>query len=164
MATVEIPLRPGDRPETTDTNPHSQISQPIPRDVHDKLAEQAFSLPYVSERPSRVSVPGTRSLVLSQEAAGGPPEAFLSETEFCHLHSPEDGSLHMALPPAIVEEAKEQGWAETHPVAEMGLIPKTVVLVYGPRDEDELATVLKFVGESYTFARGVDDIEFPWEG
>lgn len=42
----------------------------------------------------------------------------------------------MALPPALAAEAIHQGWAEVHPVARLGLIPPTLVMIYAPRDEE----------------------------
>jgi hypothetical protein len=65
-----------------------------------------------------------------------------------------DGSLHAALPPEVAEEAVEKGWAEQHPVARLGYIPENVVMVYAPRDEQELGIVLKLVEESRRYAAG----------
>lgn len=74
-------------------------------------------------------------------------------TEFAHVHPPYDGSLHLMLPPEAVEEAVATGWAEPHPVARRGLLPPAV-MVYAPRDEAELGTVLRILAASYAFARG----------
>ena len=41
------------------------------------------------------------------------------------------------------------GWAEPHQYGDFG----TELLVYGPRDDEELAIVLGFVAESVAFAR-----------
>jgi hypothetical protein len=82
-----LPLRAGDRPRTTPTNPHTQLDQQ-PTDSHwiDELARRVFALPGVVEEPSRISVPGARALVLAPGEATGPPEAFLIDREFAHLH------------------------------------------------------------------------------
>ena len=113
-----------------------------------------FALPGVTEEPSRVSVPGARALILAQDDAGGPPEAFLVGREFAHLHPAPDYSLHAMLPPEVVEEAIEAGWAEHHPVARLGLIPATAVMLYAPRNHAELDVVEQLVRASYGFARG----------
>ena len=103
-----------------------------------------FAWPGVVERPSLISVPGARALWLS-EGAEGPPEAFLIDAEFAHLHPGPDQSLHAMLPPALVDDAVEGGWAEVHPVARRGLIPANAVMLYAPRDDTERAVVESLV-------------------
>ena len=65
-----------------------------------------------------------------------------------------DGSLHAALPPEVAEEAIEKGWAEQHPVAQMDYIPRNVVMIYAPRDTEEVEVVARLVMESYRYAGG----------
>ena len=78
------------------------------------------------------------------------------EREFAHLHPPGDGSLHMALPPDIVETVVENGWAEYHPLAGRHGLPRNIVMVYGPRDEDELEIVAALVRASHDHACRAD--------
>src|SRR3954451_19635136 len=105
-----LPVRVGDRPRTTPTNPHTQLDQQ-PTDLRwfDELAERVFALPGVLEEPSRISVPGARALVLAPEEVVGPPEAFLIDREFAHLHPAPDHSLHAMLPTDTVAEAVAAG-------------------------------------------------------
>lgn len=65
-------------------------------------------------------MPSARALVLAPEEPAGPPEAFLIEREFAHLHPAPDHSAHAMLPPEIVAEAvsadgpsriRWRGWA-----------------------------------------------------
>ena len=149
-----LPVRLGDRPRTTPTNPHTQLDQQ-PTDLAwvEELARRIFSLPGVIEQPSRISVPGARALVLAPEEATGPPEAFLIDREFAHLHPAPDHSLHAMLPAETVTEAVAAGWAEPHPVALRGLIPPTAVMLYAPRDEAELDVIEALVRASHAFAR-----------
>jgi len=118
------------------------------------LADALFALPGVAEKPSAISVPGARALWLETGDARGPREAFLIGREFAHIHPLPDGSLHVALPPAVAEDAIAQGWAEVHPVARMGLIPANVVMLYAPRDDAEAGVALALVREALAFARG----------
>jgi len=150
--TFALPPRRGPRPATTATNPHTQLDQRPPARVISELADALFALPGVRERPSAISVPGARALWL--EDAHGPREAFLIGREFAHIHPLPDGSLHLALPPSIAEDAVAQGWAEVHPVARMGLIPANVVMLYAPRDDAEAGVALALVREALSFARG----------
>jgi hypothetical protein len=117
------------------------------------LAEAVFRLDGVEERPSRISVPGARALWLV-EGHEGPPEAFMIGWEFAHLHPGGDQSLHAMLPLDLATAAMEAGWAELHPVARLGLIPPTAVMIYAPRDDDERAAVESLVQASWAFARG----------
>jgi len=151
---IDLPPRAGDKPTTTSTNPHQQLSQNPEPEVHELLLSKAFAFPQVERRPSAISVPGAQALWLSEEVAGARPDAFLIGREFAHVHPPYDGSMHMMLPPLAVEELLEKGWGEPHPMARRGLIPPTAVMVYAPRDVAEVETVLKIVAASYHFARG----------
>lgn len=151
---TRLPPRPGPRPATTPTNPHTQLDQqPADRAQRDRLAAALFALPGVVERPSRISVPGARALWL-EEGAGGPPEAFMVGAEFAHLHPGTDQSLHAMLPPGLVDASVAAGWAEPHPVARLGLIPPTAVMIYAPRDDDERDVVKALVRASHAYGRG----------
>jgi hypothetical protein len=152
MAT--LPARAGDRPRTTPTNPHTQLDQQ-PADLRwiEELSERVFALPGVNDEPSRISVPGARALILAPGEPTGPPEAFLIDREFAHLHPAPDHSLHAMLPEETAREAIEAGWAEPHPVALRGLIPPTAVMLYAPRTEEELDVIESLVRASHAFAR-----------
>jgi hypothetical protein len=149
-----LPRRPGNRPQTTASNPHTQLDQqPSDPALVEDLARRLFALPGIIEQPSRISVPGARAATLAQGEPTGPPEAFLIGREFAHLHPAPDHSLHAMLPPDVVAEAVDAGWAEVHPVARMGMIPSTAVMLYAPRDETELAVVETLIRSSHAFAR-----------
>jgi hypothetical protein len=155
MQSSSLPPRLGQRPHTTPTNPHTQLDQqPADAGIRPMLAERLFALPDVEERPTLISVPGARALWLRDDVPPGPPEAFMIEREFAHLHPGGDQSLHATLPPDLAESAIAAGWAELHPVARMGLIPATTVMLYAPRDQDELDVVHQLVVASYRFAGG----------
>jgi hypothetical protein len=151
---TSLPVRAGDRPRTTPTNPHTQLDQQ-PGELRwvEKLARRVFALPGVVEEPSRISVPGARALVLAAGEPAGPQEAFLIGREFAHLHPDPDHSLHAMLPVETAREAVDAGWAEPHPVALRGLIPPTAVMLYAPRDEAELDVIERLVRASHAFAR-----------
>ena len=53
-----LPTRSGVRPKTTDTNPHTQLTQQ-PEDLSyiNELQDWAFQLSYIKKQPSQVSVP-----------------------------------------------------------------------------------------------------------
>ena len=153
-----LPRRSGPRPRTHKGLPHQQLDQqPTDDTIRVQLADQLVELEGVAEAPSGISVPGARALVLC-DGTTGPPDAFLVGREFAHLHPSPDQSLHITLPEPRAREAIQAGWAEFHPLAEEGHLPPTVVMVYAPRDEDELAVVSSLVRESYHFACGQESV------
>jgi phospholipase/carboxylesterase len=108
------------------------------------LAGRTFALPTVEERPTTMSAPGARAIWLRDGDASGPKDAFLGNREIGHFH-PWDGSMHIALPPDLAREAVTAGWAELHPVARAGMAPENVVMLYGPRDEAEVALLAEMI-------------------
>lgn len=143
--------RAGPRPRTTPTNPHTQLDQIAPVTLQEQVFARASALTGVVVGPSYVSVPGARAFHLPAcECAA--PAGFMIEREFAHLHPPRDGSLHLSLPLAIVEQVIDNGWAERHPLAGKHGLPTNIVMVYGPRDERELDIVAALVSASHAGA------------
>jgi hypothetical protein len=152
--TASLPNRVGMRPRTHRGLPHQQLDQqPLDDAIGAKLAARLFALDGVMERPSGISVPGARALVL-RDGALGPSGAFMIDREFAHVHPLPDQSLHITLPDSRAQQAIEAGWAEYHPFVVSGQLPPTHVMVYAPRDHVELEVVYGLVYESYRFARG----------
>lgn len=147
-----LPARTGDRPLVSWSIPQEQRSDNAPQDLQDELFSRVSSLAGVSSRQSAISVPGARGLMLNP-APRAHRDAFLvpSVGEFAHQHPPYDGSLHVALPPALAAEAVRKGWAVAHPLAGIRLA-RGMVLVYGPRNEKELEIVAAIVETSHHYA------------
>lgn len=148
-----MPRRMGPRPTTTPSNPHTQLDQqPVDDQPRRHLIAQLGDLPGVAWTASLISVPGARALSLPRDAAQGPPEAFMVDTEFAHLHPAPDHSLHVVLPLPVAEAAIEAGWAEQHPIARRGIITPGAVMLYAPRDAAEADIVAGLVRTSYAYA------------
>jgi phospholipase/carboxylesterase len=131
--------------------PHTQIGvQPVP-EVNAELHRRAFALPGVSARPTIISVPGARALWLDEPMELAHPEVIVAGREFTHIHP--DGSLHLPLPPERAGAAVAAGWAEPHPVARMMGV-EGLVLVFTPRDFDELEVVWGLLLDSYSYVTG----------
>jgi Luciferase len=153
----ELPLRPGPKPDTTRPSrehpePHRQISQIAPPEIQEQLFTRAQSLAGVTVGKSLVSVPGARAFHLDEALARGPDKAFQRGREFAHLHPAHDGSLHMTFPPDLYEEVLAKGWGEPHPIS-------GTMMIWGPRDEDELEVIWSLVRASYEYATGRLDQE-----
>ncbi|MCA9294835.1 MAG: hypothetical protein KDA20_13590, partial [Phycisphaerales bacterium] len=80
------------------------------------------------------------------------PEGFIEGREFMYFQPADDGSIHMSLPPDLTIDVLNKGWGQRLDVNER------VVMVYGPRDHDELEVIWGLIGASYDYARsGLDD-------
>ncbi len=119
----------------------------------EELIERSLKIPYVRSRQSRMASPSSHALYLTDELATGPPEAFIDDKEFCHLHLLPEGSIHLTLPKLLRDEVIGLGWGERHPIAEVGLLT-TLLTLYAPRDTEEMSIVLGLIVQSCQFAQG----------
>ncbi len=150
-----LPTRSGVRPKTTDTNPHTQLTQQ-PEDLSyiNELQDWAFQLSYIKKQPSQVSVPGAVAMCLEDDHTCDKCNAFMVGTEFAHFHPNPDYSMHLGLPQKEADIIIINGWGEWHPLIERGFLPPNIIMLYAPRNQEELE-VAKFVLErSYVYAKG----------
>jgi hypothetical protein len=144
--------RPGARPTTSTEGPHRQLDQRAPASLWGELVARVFSLEGVVEGISQVSPPSSRGVFLVDQPDERAPETSLApgrRLEPVHLHGVSDTSTHLVLPRARGAELERLGWAEPHQFEDFG----TEFMIYGPRDSDELETVVAVIEESLAFAR-----------
>ena len=124
-----LPERRGPRPAISHSIPHQQTSDNAPSALQERLFAHVTGLDGATAGPSAITVPGARGFVLTPPLRG-PADAFLvpAAREFAHLHPGYDGSLHLALPPALAADAIRQGWAVPHPWAGVRLSPGFVMV------------------------------------
>lgn len=148
-----LPERDGDRPEVSWTIPQQQETQNAPPELQERLFDEVRQLSGVDVGPSRISVPGAQGFTLHEGSTD--EQAFLVPQvgEFAHLHPAYDGSLHVVLPPEQAADVSIKGWGRPHMWAGTRLSPG-FMLVHGPRDHDELTTVLGIVAASHAYATG----------
>jgi phospholipase/carboxylesterase len=151
----KLPARSGPRPAVSWTIPQQQESQNAPADLQERLYEQVRNLPGVEVGPSRISVPGARGFTLRDGSEDEQAYLVPQVGEFAHLHPSYDGSLHLVLPAGLATDVSAKGWGRPHMWAGTRLSPG-FMMVYGPRDEDELAIVLGIVAASHAYATGTD--------
>jgi phospholipase/carboxylesterase len=152
LAGGRLAERAGEPPQISVVAPQQQESQHAPAALQEALHARLTALPGVREVAS--TEPGRQALVLDRAEAAGPDEAFVvpGTGEFAHLHAGNAGSLHVALPAALAYDALAKGWAVAHPQAGVGRTPG-LVMVFGPRDADELDVVTGIVTAAHTHAR-----------
>ncbi|MEL6863054.1 MAG: hypothetical protein AAFP19_01490 [Bacteroidota bacterium] len=154
----EIPARLGERPKTTNTNPHTQLNQQ-PEDISHitSLMDWAFTLEHIERKPSGVSVPGAVAMCMADGHTCEACNAFMVGTEFAHFHPHPDYSMHLGLPKEEAEVVIEKGWGEWHPLIARGFLPPNIIMLYAPRNETELAVAQLILKASYAFAKGEKD-------
>ena len=152
MASIKLVHRSGRPPETTNSLPHSQVTQHGPDEVIQKLHDWCFALPSVANEHSGISVPGARALVL-HEGKECNHEAFMIGREFAHIHPhPDNGSMHVKLDAVDAKAVVDAGWGEDHYLVTQGHYTLGLIMVFSPRDDVELETVKSIVTRSYAFA------------
>ncbi|MBD0401192.1 luciferase family protein [Flammeovirga sp. EKP202] len=150
-----VPMREGSRPRTTPSNPHMQLDQqPEDTSFIKKLMEWSFDFQNTIKRPSAISVPGSTALWMEETHACSSCNAFMIGTEFAHFHPHPDFSMHLGLTKKDAEFFIEKGWGEWHPMIKRGILPPNMIMLYAPRNEEELAVSKLILNRSYDFARG----------
>ena len=144
--------RSGPRPQLSDTGPQRQLTQRSTPELWGRLLAEALASPGVIEGHSQVSPASSRALFLVDREVERDPQTSLApgrRLEPVHVHGVDDTSIHLCLPAERGAALDALGWAEPHQYGDHG----TEYLVYGPRDDAELAIVLGIVAESIAFAR-----------
>lgn len=147
---VELPPHLGSRPATSSQGPHRQLTDRATPELWGRLVFEAMSIHQVREGQSSVSMADSRALLLSELFAdhGEWSLATSGPIEPAHIHGVTDTSIHLCLPVKRAVELCSKGWGELHPYADYA----TQVMLYAPRNEQELGTVLGLLRESVTFA------------
>ncbi|GKZ34558.1 hypothetical protein AbraIFM66950_004871 [Aspergillus brasiliensis] len=85
--------------------------------------------------------------------------------EVCHAH-PSDGSLHLTLHPADVKAVIERGWGQRHPLTReswwwcyLRTVPTGFVMIYAPRNREELECVLKIIRAAAWWVSGEELVQ-----
>ena len=150
-----LPNRQGERPSTTSTNPHTQLNQqPENLSYINSLMNWAFTLGHIERKPSAISVPGAVAMCMDNGHTCKSCNAFMIGTEFAHFHPHPDYSMHLGLPKDDAEIIINKGWGEWHPLIKIGILPPNIIMMYAPRDQEELEVAKFILGHSYAYAKG----------
>ncbi|KAL4742880.1 hypothetical protein BDV11DRAFT_150476 [Aspergillus similis] len=169
LSSAKIPTRPGPRPTVAGIAPQRQITQKPGPVMYDALASEIHRL--ALEHPNTLYTATScfekhstgifyrLPTIMTAAASSSKSPKTASSThnhritcngEVCHSH-PSDGSLHLTLHPADVKLVLERGWAQRHPLARDSLwwvtklVPPGFVMIYAPRNEDELKVVVEII-------------------
>ncbi len=149
-----FPARPGPTPTVTEHEPQEQLDQLGPEDLWDELEGRASELPGVTARDSVISVKGARAFWLDEEIVKGPGDSLIIEREWAHIHPRPDSSWHLQLPAELALLAVSGGWGRIHTVVWLGDAPANSMMLYSPRNKEEMEVVWNLVDESYRYATG----------
>ncbi|KAG9186741.1 hypothetical protein G6011_09849 [Alternaria panax] len=156
-ATSALPCRPGTKPLIRGIAPQRQQTQKSGEAIYRCLVQKIRAL---AADPQNQLL--ERTSCFEKHSSGLFTSVPITRTcggEICHAH-PSDGSMHMTLHPADANLVIEKGWGERHPLARGGwcrkFVPREFMLVYAPRDEEEVEVVAKVIAAGIWWVSGVD--------
>ncbi len=92
------------------------------------------------------------AIFLREPDKGTPNTKALGEVG--HIH-PSDGSMHITLSPSDAKKVLEAGWGELHSLAgDGGPLPFTYLMIYSPRNKEELAVVEQILNAAVRYHAG----------
>ncbi|KAI0834512.1 hypothetical protein F5Y06DRAFT_156201 [Hypoxylon sp. FL0890] len=156
--TTSLKPRKGERPEVPlYVAPQRQTTQGATPAIRDK--QDAFMHALAAANPSLIQVKPSNlegPLFNGVWLADGIPlrdEIKHMNGEFAHPHG--EGSTHMVLSLVDAAAAIEKGWAERHRMSGVGpMAPWGFVLIYAPRDDEELELWKEFMVASARYVLG----------
>jgi len=146
-----LPARKGVRPTTLRGPLHIQCNQHGDLQYLSQLVDDVLSWPHIECTPPSASPGSAIPIRLQKIAASDDSAAFISAREFARvlLGAP---TIYLALPLVRAHWAIVRGWAEPHYLSSYGLMPAGAVVVYAPRDREELSVCYSLLFASYHFA------------
>ena len=149
-----IPKRMGEAPRIGQVPPQLQFSDQSPRDIYQEFHDWMFNtFPKVRKETTRISVPTSIAMWLDENEEVGHIDAFMPPSggrEFTHLHL--DGSIHTVVDTYVEDEIIRKNWGVRHMYYNQGV---KEILVYAPRNREELKTLKTIVVKSYEYATGL---------
>src|SRR5258708_32040435 len=151
FASDGLPSRKGPRPKTIIGPLQVKCTVIADPKYLNQLLKDVLSWPYMESTPGSPEYPATVPIRLHEKAAANDSSAFMSATEFARvlLASP---TIVLVLPLVCAHWAIVKGWAESHYLQSFGLMPAGTVIVYTPKNREELAVCYSLFSESYHFA------------
>jgi hypothetical protein len=155
MGSDALPARKGQRPKTIRGPLRIQCSGHGDLKYLNQLVDEVLIWPYIESVQSFISRSNTIPIRLTEVAASSDPSSFMTDREFARilLGAP---TIYLVLPLLCAHRAIVRGWAEPHYLRSQGLMPAGTVVVYTPRDLEELAVCSFLFSESYHFGRKID--------
>lgn len=155
LSPIGVPKRNSKRPIVAGIAPHRQINQKPSKEIYDLLCRSIVEL--ANDHPKKLKM---ATSCFEKHCSGLFSINGISKTcngEVAHAH-PFDGSLHLTLHPKDAKAVIEAGWGERHPLARGGwctrFVPLNFIMVYAPRTEEEVKTVMDIILAGYGWVSG----------
>lgn len=149
-----LPIRKGIRPNMICEPVHIQLDgRGNPKYLH-HLVDEVRGWPHVQLHRPYADDPDTFSFRLEEVAIGADSSAFIRDREFARMLIATP-TIYLALPLVCAHWAIVRRWAEPHYPSSHGVMPPGVVVLYMPRDQEELEVCYFLFSESYRVARKV---------
>ncbi|XEU96383.1 hypothetical protein FSHL1_001668 [Fusarium sambucinum] len=152
----DVPIREAPRPTIGSwTAPSRQLTDLASKDIIERY--QSFLSSLASESPSKLKIATSvverhgQALFVALENPTH-PVAKSMYGEIGHMHG-SDGSMHLNLAPRDAKLVLEKGWGQRHPLGGT-ILYLGDVMVYAPRNEEELEVVKKITRAAAKFMLG----------
>jgi hypothetical protein len=148
FAAAALPARNGVRPKTIIGPLHVQCNGHGDPKYLNQLLNDVLSWAHIEPTPTSPNHMDRVPIRLQEIAATKDSSAFISGTEFAQvlLAAP---TIILVLPLVCAHWAIVKRWAEPHYLQSFGLMPAGTVIVYTPRNREELEICYSLFFESY---------------
>ncbi|KZP22935.1 hypothetical protein FIBSPDRAFT_665193, partial [Athelia psychrophila] len=162
LDSAAVPERRGARPALSwHVIPHRQLDRIPSVEVQESLTSifntRLAANPVLVEMAPSPHEKMSDGLILHRALPSPHKVADESKREIAHLHPWKDFSLHVTMAPQDCKLLIERGWGERHPLSGTRIIPKEYLLIYAPRDEEELGVVERILVASIGYMTGSRD-------
>lgn len=174
----EIPKREGERPRVgRHVVPQRQLNQLPGKEMKEKLTAAFRSLSkqnrHILKLAQSVYEKHTEALFLADGVTGNEPAGAHSVREISHIHGTSDHSVHVTLAPQDCKKVLLAGWGQRHPLDGSRImkrfggpgkyLPREYMLIYAPRNDAELQTVMRIVRASVGYMANTRDVKYAQE-
>jgi hypothetical protein len=155
-ALQDLPARKTSRPKTLRGPLHIQCNGHGSRKYLDQLVRDVFSWPHVEALSDVGTRPTTIPIRFEKSAATLDSAPVISAREFARvlLGAP---TIYLALPLVCAHWAIVRGWAEPHYLSSFGLMPAGAVVVYTPKDREQLSVCYALFYAAYQSAFAINN-------
>jgi hypothetical protein len=150
-----LPTRKGRRPKTIRGPLHIQCNGHGDLKYLSQLVDEVLTWPYIESAEPFVSRSNTIPIRLMEMPASSDASAFITNREFARVLLGAQ-TIYLVLPLLCPHLAIVRGGAEPHYLGSQRLMPAGTVVVYRPKDVEELAVCSVLFSESYHLGRKID--------
>jgi hypothetical protein len=146
-----LPIRRGKRPVTIRGPLHLQCNNHGDKRLLRQFVEEVVAWPGIEAKPLPVASADLVSIRVSEDVANDDLSVFITGREFGRVlfGSP---TIYLTLPLSCAYWTIVRGWAEPHYSVSFGLVPPGVMVIYTPRNEQEVAVCRWLFRVSYTLS------------